>query len=184
MASSTVFSPTADPLPRVANISTITSDVEIKRRLMYRTRDRHWVHLRLRCTGVWLSQKGVRDAALWRDVPEPDCLLEQSGFELPSLLIAALLWWSAEVSLLRRFQHERGLAKSSLREEYRRIMVCSNLPPHHRRAADVTGFGETRPVIFPHRTDSHAESVEHGCGQGRASKHLLQRFRFSNQRAR
>jgi hypothetical protein len=36
MASSTVFSPTTDPLPRVANISPITSDVEIKRRLMYR----------------------------------------------------------------------------------------------------------------------------------------------------
>jgi hypothetical protein len=43
-------------------------------------------------------------------------------------LLATLLWWSAAFSSLRRFRHQRGLAKSSLSEEYRRIMVWLETP--------------------------------------------------------
>ena len=57
-----------------------------------------------------------------------DSLLEQSGFELPRPLIAALLWWSAAFSLLQRFRHGRGLAKSSLSEEYRGTMAWLETP--------------------------------------------------------
>jgi hypothetical protein len=56
----------------------------------------------------------------------------------------------SRVSLPRRFRHGRRLTKSSLSEEYRRIMACSKLPPHHRRAAGVTGlhvrYQKVRPV--------------------------------------
>src|SRR5437016_4252860 len=85
--------------------------------------------------GRWLLNFSTR-----RAVGQPDWLVERTEFELPSLVIAALLCWSAAFSLLRLFRHRRGLAKLSLSEEHRSVVFAQNSRTHHRRHADVTGL--------------------------------------------